>query len=115
MFLFLIEQAMGKRIQSILFIVGSIILLVGVCLYMTHWGGVPYMVLCGGTLIFVAQVGEKRPQNESVVQKRLARQQQLGALCLLFSGVFMLFTHGNEWIVSLTIGAFLELYTSFRS
>ena len=26
----------------------------------------------------------------------------------------MFFTHGNEWIVSLTIAAILELYTSVR-
>lgn len=106
---------MGKKISSIIFIIGAILLFAGACLYMTHWSCIPYMVLCGGALIFVAQVGEKRPHDESVTRRRLARQQQLGALCLLFSGVFMLFTHGNEWIVSLTIGAFLELYTAFRS
>ena len=33
---------------------------------------------------------------------------------LVLTGAFMLFTRGNEWIVSLTIAAILELYTSVR-
>ena len=37
-----------------------------------------------------------------------------GALILVLTGAFMLFTHGNEWIVSLTIAAILQLYTSIR-
>ena len=32
----------------------------------------------------------------------------------MLTGAFMFFTHGNEWIVSLTIAAILELYTSVR-
>lgn len=42
------------------------------------------------------------------------RQQIFGALLLVLTGAFMFFTHGNEWIVSLTIAAILELYTSVR-
>ena len=38
----------------------------------------------------------------------------IGALLLVLTGAFMLFTRGNEWIVSLTIAAILELYTSIR-
>ena len=45
---------------------------------------------------------------------RLRRQQIFGALLLVLTGAFMLFTRGNEWIVSLTIAAILELYTSIR-
>ena len=45
---------------------------------------------------------------------RLRRQQIFGALLLVLTGAFMLFTRGNEWIVSLMIAAILELYTSIR-
>ena len=43
--------------------------------------------------------------------RRLRRQQIFGALLLVLTGAFMFFTRGNEWIVSLTIAAILELYT----
>ena len=51
-------------------------------------------------------------QNPTI--KRLRRQQIFGALLLVLTGAFMFFTHGNEWIISLTIAAILELYTSVR-
>jgi hypothetical protein len=44
----------------------------------------------------------------------LRRQQIFGGLFLVVGGLCMFFTHGNEWIACLTIGAVLLLYTSFR-
>ena len=38
----------------------------------------------------------------------------MGALLLVATGPLMLFLHGNEWIVSLTLAAVIELFTSIR-
>ena len=53
-------------------------------------------------------------KGSSFVIRRLRRQQLMGALILVLTGVAMLVWHRNEWIVGLTIAAVLELYTAFR-
>ena len=54
------------------------------------------------------------PRDASLTLKRLHIQQVFGAVLLVLAGVFMFTTHGNEWIVCMTIAAVLQLYTSFR-
>jgi hypothetical protein len=40
--------------------------------------------------------------------------QTIGSLALIAAGVLMFTHHRNEWIVAMTVGALLQLYTSFR-
>ena len=87
-----------KQLIPAFFIVGAVMVLFGAALTITHW---------------TLQINSPSRSNSPVV-KRLRRQQIFGALLLVLTGAFMFFTHGNEWIVSLTIAAVLELYTSFR-
>ena len=55
-----------------------------------------------------------RYDGKNLIIRRLRRQQILGAVLLVFTGVLMFVTHNNEWILCLTIAAILELYTAFR-
>ena len=73
----------------------------------------PYIYTIGATMVALAQINSPSKCKSPIV-KRLRRQQIFGALLLVLTGAFMLFTRGNEWIVSLTIAAILELYTSVR-
>ena len=61
---------------------------------------------------------EKRRQlkkmGKNIIIRRLRRQQLLGAMLLVLTGVIMLLWKRNEWIVCLTVAAVLELYTAFR-
>lgn len=102
-----------KRILSVLFIVGAVMLLFGAVVYVTGWELAPYVYTVGATLVALAQINTPSPVRTPVV-KRLRRQQITGALLLVLTGAFMLFTHGNEWIVCLSIAAVLELYTAVR-
>ena len=52
--------------------------------------------------------------GKNIVIRRLRRQQLMGAMLLVFTGVLMLLWHRNEWIACLSIAAVLELYTAFR-
>lgn len=88
-------------------------LLVGAAVYVTGWHLSPYVYTVGATMVALAQINTP-VRGKGVVLKRLQRQQIFAALILVLTGAFMLFTHGNEWIVSLTIAALLELYTSVR-
>ena len=102
-----------KQWTSALFVVGAIMLLTGAAVYVTGWTPAPYIYTVGATLVALAQFNTPLPV-ETPVLKRLRRQQLIGALLLIITGGFMLYTHGNEWIVSLTIAAVLQLYTAFR-
>ena len=52
--------------------------------------------------------------SDGIIIRRLRRQQLLGAMLLVLTGVIMLLWKRNEWIVCLTVAAVLELYTAFR-
>ena len=88
-----------KQLIPALFAVGAVMLLIGAAVYVTGWPLSPY-------------ISPSKYKTPTI--KRLRRQQIFGALLLVLTGAFMFFTHGNEWIVSLTIAAILELYTSVR-
>lgn len=102
-----------KQLTSAFFVVGAVMVLAGAALYVTGWLLSPYIYTVGATLVALAQINSPSKCKSPNV-KRLRRQQIFAALLLVLTGAFMLFTHGNEWIVSLTIAAVLELYTSIR-
>ena len=72
------------------------------------------IVYCVGALLFVAMQMIDRYEGNDFVIKRLRRQQLLGAVMLLVTGVLMFVERHNGWIATLTIAALLELYTAFR-
>ena len=62
-----------------------------------------------------------RYEGESMIIRRLRRQQIFGALLLLVSGVLMfgqqfrlMYMRRNEWLVVMLIAAVFELYAAFR-
>lgn len=102
-----------KSLIPALFVVGAVMVLFGSVVYITGWEFSPYIYTVGATMVALAQVNSPSRSAKTTV-KRLRRQQIFGALLLVLTGAFMLFTHGNEWIVCLTVAAILELYTSIR-
>jgi hypothetical protein len=68
----------------------------------------------GAGFVALAQVGTTIESNGNKTLRRLRIQQIFGALLLVLTGFFMMYTHGNEWIACMTIAAVLELYTAFR-
>lgn len=104
---------MSKQLVSALLVVGAVMALAGAAVYITGWELSPYVYTIGATMVALAQFNSPlRTVNATL--KRLRRQQIFGALLLMLAGAFMFFTHGNEWIVCLTIAAILQLYTSIR-
>ena len=87
--------------------------LTGAAVYITGWELAPYIYTIGAAMVALAQINSPS-KSKSPNVKRLRRQQIFGAISLVLTGAFMFFTHGNEWIVCMTIAAILELYTSVR-
>ena len=63
----------------------------------------------------------QRYEGRSFTLRRLRRQQLLGAIAILVAACLMAmqtfhfgFALRNEWVVALTVGCVLELYTAFR-
>ena len=102
-----------KKGLNIIQMVGATILLVGAMLQITRWELSPYIYTVGAIIFACLQVMD-RYEGKNLIIRRLRRQQILGASLLVFAGVLMFVTSHNEWILCLTIAAFLELYTAFR-
>ncbi len=102
-----------RRFFPFLFAIGAVALLAGAAVYITGWKPAPYLYSTGALMVAIVQLAGA-PSRSGVTLKRLRRQQLFGAMLLVVTGALMLFAHGNEWILSLTVAAVLELYTAFR-
>lgn len=102
-----------KKSYTYLMMVGAILLLLGAMLQITRWELSPVIYTIGAVLFAYVQVMDGY-QGQNLIIRRLRRQQILGAVLLVFTGVLMFVMKRNEWIVCLTIAAILELYTAFR-
>ena len=101
------------KVIKILYALGAAALLFGAVarMFLPEYYAYIYMV---GAVLFAVMQFLLRPRGSSVTLRRLVMQQQLAGLLFIAAGVLM-FTHSrNEWIVLLTCGALVELYTAYR-
>jgi len=101
------------KIREILAMLGATLLLAGAVLKMSYGDVASYIYTLGATLFAAMQyLGRERGGNFAV--RRLVTMQTIGSFALVTAGVLMFTHHRNEWMVAMTIGALLELYTVFR-
>ena len=117
--------------------VGGVLLLVGAAVFITGWEYAPYFYLVGSLMFASGQFADRYYGHDPII-RRLRFQQLLGACFLLLTAVLMfseafhnrlladtnmggslrsfllVLTRRNNWIVTLSIGAVFELYSSFR-
>lgn len=108
------------KLQNTIYALGAVLILLGAVLWMTK-SMVAIYIYCLGSVLFAAMQFLQSYEGNNVTVKRLRRQQILGALLLMLTGVLMIvntmhlgYLYHNEWIVCMSIAAFLELYTAFR-
>jgi hypothetical protein len=130
------EKKESRLIESFT-TVGGVLLLFGAAVYITGWEYAPYLYFAGSVMFACGQFAD-RYDGDDRIMKRLRGQQVLGACFLLLTAVLMFsggiherlltdvslggrmrsflleLTRRNNWIVTLSIGAVLELYSSFR-
>ncbi|MBR6142451.1 MAG: hypothetical protein IKQ37_11965 [Bacteroidaceae bacterium] len=109
-----------NTLENLCFRIGAVLMLIGAALNIVH----PYisMFIYGiGTLMFTLMQVRAEYEGRNVTVMRLRRQQLLGCCCFVLALVMMSMQQHQwgpfrrqEWIVALTIGCVLELYTSFR-
>ena len=117
--------------------VGGVLLLFGAGVFITGWEYAPYLYLAGSMMFACGQFADRYDGTDRIM-KRLRFQQVLGACFLLLTAALMFsdvfheillnnvslkpgirsflldLTRRNNWIVTLSIGAVFELYSSFR-
>jgi hypothetical protein len=109
-----------SKLQTLLFRLGGVLVLVGAVLNPVESRIAPY-VYCVGAILFAAMQMAESYEGTNVAIRRLRRQQLMGAVLLMLSGVAMFgnafgveYMRHNEWLIVMLIAAFLELYTAFR-
>ncbi|MBQ7462529.1 MAG: hypothetical protein IJS63_09835 [Bacteroidaceae bacterium] len=107
-------------LQNLCFRIGAVLMLVGAAIYIMY--PVVGMYVYGfGTLLFALMQVKAEYLGRSITLIRLRRQQLLACCCFVVALVMMSMQQQQwgpfrrqEWVLALTIGCFLELYTSFR-
>lgn len=102
-----------KKLYSFIYMLGGIMLVVGAALYITKWVWATYIYIAG-SLMFGAMQMMDRYTGTNWIVRRLRRQQIVGAIALMLTGVLMLVCKHNEWILCMLVGCLMQLYTAFR-
>lgn len=126
-----------RRLTEAFITVGGVLLLFGAAVRITGWEYAPYLFAVGSLMFASGQFADRYEGSDPVI-KRLRRQQLAGAVFLLVSAVLMFtdslhvklmlnsdmsdklrsillaVTRRNNWILTLSIAAVFELYSSFR-
>lgn len=101
------------KVVKVLYFLGASAILAGAMARMFLPSLYAYIYIIGAVLFAMSQF-LLRPRGGNVALRRLVMQQQLAGLLFIAAGVLM-FTHvHNEWMVVLSCGALVELYTAFR-
>lgn len=109
-----------SSLENACFRIGALLMLVGAAIFiLSPTAG---MFIFGvGTLMFTLMQIRAEYLGRAITVIRLRRQQLLACCCFVLTLVLMSMQLHNwgpcrrqEWVVALTIGCILELYTSFR-
>lgn len=116
-----------NKLQSLLMLLGGLLMAAGAILFITHWNPSPYVYILG-SILFVGMQLLQRYEGSNIVLRRLRNIYIVGGILILFAGVLMIFNYQyvylkwfnysfyirNEWVLSLFLGSLLQLYTSYR-
>ena len=101
------------KLDNVLSLAGSVLLFIGLILQFIKFEYAPYVYLVGAVSVAWMQV-KYGYEGNNIIIRRLRKQQLIGAMLLVMTGVLMIVWHPNEWVLCLTISAVLQLYTAFR-
>ena len=109
------------RTESVLLRLGALMMVCGAGTLLL-WKEVASMVYVIGAALFLVMMARATYEGQDFVARRLRRQQMIGAIIFLVSGVLLLsqtfwghfFFRYNEWVVCLLIGAVVTLYSTCR-
>lgn len=102
---------MDQRTRTILFVFSAVLLLAGTILYITEWFLSPYLFAVGAAGLTLYYGTE--PKKETDIRRRRLQRYNLIAGVLMIAASMLMFNDRNEWMLCLSISAFLQLYVAF--
>jgi len=107
-------------LENTCFRVGAVLMLIGAAIFILY-PTVSMYIYGIGTLMFTLMQVRAEYLGRDITIMRLRRQQLLACCCFVLALVFMSMQlnqwgpcQHQEWVIALTIGSILELYTSIR-
>lgn len=107
-------------LQNICFCCGAVLMIVGAAIFILY-PMVSMYVYGIGTFMFTLMQLKAEYLGRNFILARLRRQQLLACCCFVLTLALMSMQlnqwgpcRRQEWVIALTIGCVLELYTSFR-
>lgn len=101
---------MKTPIKVTLFYISAILILVSTALFITKWEYAAYLFAFGSA--GVASFYLSTPYTGSNFRIKRLRRYEIIASILLVLTSYLMFKHRTEWIITLSISAFLLLYSS---
>lgn len=117
-----------NRVQSLVFLLGGLLMVVGAGASMLRWAVSPY-IYSVGAVAFVSMQMLQRYDGPNFVMRRLRRIMLLSDLFFLVSGLLMFASQDNplglsqvvylqyvyqKWVITMLIAAILQLYSVHR-
>jgi hypothetical protein len=104
---------MNKRLLSISYVLGTLLLLVSAVLVMEHVRYGTYLFAIGASLVILNKLWNQY-RGDDFRLKRLNRYNLFSAI-LLVGCSYMQFHDMNSWVILLLLVAILELFVSLRT
>lgn len=117
-----------NKFQTIIYLLGALLMAAGAGLTLLGWVGAPY-VYSLGAIAFVPMQLLQRYEGQSFVIRRLRRIMIVSDVFFLLAGLLMFANQGNflgldhiiyieyvynKWVVVLLVAAVLQLYSTHR-
>ena len=117
-----------SRVESAIFLLGGLLMVIGAGASLLAWVGAPY-VFALGALCFTAMQMKQRYDGQNVTIRRLRRMMLISDVLFLVSALLMFASQRNifgldhitylqyvyqKWVVTLLIAAILQLYSYHR-
>lgn len=102
---------MNLQIRTFLFLFSAALLLAGAVSYSISWFLSPYLFAVGAAGLTLYYATE--PNKEVDIRKRRLQRYNLIAGILMIAASMLMFNDRNEWMLCLSLSAFLQLYVAF--
>ena len=117
-----------SRVESMIFLLGGLLMVIGAGTSLLAWGAAPYMFALGA-LCFAAMQMKQCYDGKNVTFRRLRRMMLISDVLFLVSALLMFASQRNifgldhitylqyvyqKWVVTLLIAAILQLYSYHR-
>ena len=111
-----------SKVQSLVFVIGALLMVVGAGTSLLEWGSSPYIYSIGA-IAFVSMQLQQRYEGPNFVIRRLRRIMIMSDICFLLAAVLMFANMGNvfglsqityveyvynKWVIVLLVAAILD-------